>query len=210
MQKKKPKSAAPKIFSSSLKRLSAGDTVEGVVRKLQAADLPVPGPAPGTKAFRELQKEWYAKLEQSGFKDLEWVDHRTGLGHDGPHLRGSLQGGAQFHPGRALYYQLASNYLVHCTNLRGYDKFIWTLHADGITYDQIVLDVAAKYGPDSPSKYKIYYQLQALAKKCRAWNIRYPNGLLYKRAEDRLKIVETYLADFIATEYDWIEGESPL
>ena len=210
MKKKKPKSVGKKIFSSSISELANGTTKPSVVLKLREAGLPVPGPALGSKAFKDLQKEWYTKLEADGFKDLEWVDHKTGLGHDGPHLRGSLQGGALFHPGRALYYSLASNYLVHCKSLRGYDKYIWTLHADGVTYDQIVLDVAAKYGPDSPSKYKLYYQLQALAKRCRRWNLKYPEGLLYKRAEDKLRILESHLADFIETEYDWIEGESPL
>lgn len=39
-----------------------------------------------TNEFIKLQNEWYKKLDQSGFKDLEWLDTKTGAGHDTPYL----------------------------------------------------------------------------------------------------------------------------
>lgn len=172
-------------------------------------DAGLPDPTRYTKAeFAKLQQKWYAKLADNEFDDIEWVDHKTGLGHDSPHLRGSLQLGKQYHPGRELYFQMATSYL-QCKNLKGYYRFIWQLHANDSTYDEIIEALKTKY-LEVPSKYTVFYDIQKLAKLCYKWNCTNPNGVLVKRNEDRQKIAESHLADFIATEYNWILGEELL
>jgi hypothetical protein len=178
---------------------------QNMLKKIRKANLPEPALGTSKQQFAKLQKQWYAKLAKEGFKDLEWVDHNTGTGHDSGYLRGSLISGKAYHPGRELYYQLATNYLIHCTNLKNYpmDKFIWKLHAGGATYDEIEAEVAKKY-KDSISKYTIYYRIKRLAKLCYRWNAKHPEGLLRKRAEDKAIIEQKGLEDFYAEEYNWM------
>jgi hypothetical protein len=178
------------------------------IERAKAAGLPDPTPH-SREQFIELQKQWYEKLAKSGFKDLEWVDHTTGLGHDTPHLKGSLSLGRTYHPGRALYYDMALAYLTHCRSLSGFNRFIWRLHANGATYDQIMDALRSKY-KHVPSKYTVFYTIQKLAKLCYRWNRKYPEGILVKRTEDRSAIVESFIAEIIATEYNWIIGEEEL
>lgn len=159
--------------------------------------------------YAKLQKKWYDKLADEGFKDLEWVDPATGGGHNSPYLRGSLNGGKPYHAGRELYYQLASNYYVHCKNLknRPQQRYMWLLHSEGHTYDDIVAALRKKYG-EGPSVYTVFYQLQHLAKLCYKWNLTNKHGLLVKRAEDKQAFENSALAEFVAaefgSEYNWV------
>jgi hypothetical protein len=175
------------------------------LKKISDAGLPSPDLGTTQAQFAKLQRQWYAKLAKEGFDDIEWVDHRTGKGHDSGFLKGSLISGKAYHPGRELYYQLATNYLIHCANLRNrpYERFIWKLHAGGATYDEIESAVATKYHK-TVSKYTIYYQIKDLAKLCYKWNARHREGLLRKRAEDKAAIEEKGLEDFYAEEYNWM------
>lgn len=176
-----------------------------LLKKIDDAGLPSPDLGITRKEFAKLQKQWYAKLAKEGFKDIEWVDHSTGTGHDSGYLKGSLISGKAYHPGRDLYYQLASNYLQHCKNLknRPYHKFIWKLHAEGMTYDEIELHVKKRY-KNSVSKYTLYYQIRELARLCYRWNTQNKEGLLRKRAEDKAAIEEKGLEEFYNQEYNWI------
>ena len=155
--------------------------------------------------FAKLQKQWYAKLAKDGFEDIEWVNHSTGTGHDSGYLKGSLISGKAYHPGRELYYQLASNYLQHCLALknRKYHHYLWKLHTAGHTYDEIEVLVLKKF-KRSVSKFTIYYQIKRLAQLCYRWNSKAKEGLLVKRAEDKAAIEQKGLEDFYATEYNWM------
>lgn len=176
-----------------------------MLKKIKDAGLPPPDLGTSSKEFAKLQKQWYAKLAKSGFEDIEWVNHNTGTGHDSGYLKGSLLSGKAYHPGRELYYQLALNYLTHCSGLkhRPYHRFIWQLHANGATYDEI-LQQLKKHKKPIVSKYTLYYQIKELAKLCYKWNAKHPEGLLLKRAEDKQVIAEKGLEDFYATEYNWM------
>lgn len=176
-----------------------------MLKRINKAGLPAPDPGLSKTEYAKLQKQWYAKLAKDGFEDIEWVNHSTGTGHDSGFLKGSLIGGKAYHPGRDLYYQLASNYLMHCKNLknRSYSKFIWKLHAAGLTYDEIEARIKQRY-KNPVSKYTLYYQIKRLAELCYRWNATHPEGLLVKRAEDRAEIEQKGLEDFYATEYNWM------
>lgn len=175
-----------------------------MLKKINKAGLPQPTTKPTKAQFAKLQKQWYDKLAKEGFEDIEWVNHSTGIGHDSGFLRGSLVGGKAYHPGRDLYYQLATNYLMHCKSLRNrpYHKFLWKLHSEGQTYDEIEVAIAKKY--ERVSKYTLYYQIKELAKLCYKWNATHPEGLLVKRAEDKALLEQKGLEEFYATEYNWM------
>lgn len=178
---------------------------KNTLKKIKRAGLPTPDLGTSRQQFARLQKQWYAKLAKQGFEDIEWVDHNTGLGHDSAFLKGSLSSGKPYHPGRELYYQLATNYLMNCISLKNkpYNKFIWKLHAEGATYDEIEAAVNKKY-KNSVSKYTLYYQIKHLAQLCYKWNKTSAEGLLRKRAEDRQEKENSVLADFYAEEYNWM------
>lgn len=80
------------------------------------------------EAFKKLKKDWYGKLVQSGFVDIENED-------------GSLK--AEVHPrtisralkdkeSREVYYQMAQEFLAIHKFLDRLDKEIWGLHCTGL------------------------------------------------------------------------------
>lgn len=168
----------------------------------------MPEPKLSSAQFAKLQKQWYAKLANEGFEDIEWVDHSTGKGHNSGFLKNSMISGRAYHAGRDLYYQLASNYLLHGQALsrRPYYKFIWKLHSEGRTYQEIADAVKRKY-KNAPRISKIFYQIKHLAKLCYKWNSVHPEGLLRKRQEDKVALEESGLAEFYGNEYNWIINE---
>lgn len=178
---------------------------ERQLKQVRKAGLPEPANGITDQQFAKLQKQWYAKLAKDGFEDIEWVNHSTGKGHDSGYLKGSLISGKQYHPGRELYYQLASNYLQHCKGLKNdtYRRFIWKLHSEGQTYAEIESAVKRRFR-QSVSVYTLYYQIKHIAKLCYRWNKRHSEGLLRKRAEDQQAIAEKGLEDFYSQEYNWM------
>jgi hypothetical protein len=77
---------------------------------------------------------------------------------------------------------MAELYLRECERLQGGDRFIWRHHADGKTYEEILELYNSKYEPISI--WTLYYRMQNIIADCRAWNIRSPNGYLYKEPSD--------------------------
>ena len=68
--------------------------------------------------FRELQTEWYDKLKEEGFDDLEWFDPKTGMGLGTPYLKNStsITPGElcrKYHPELDNHYRLCRNFLAH-------------------------------------------------------------------------------------------------
>lgn len=70
------------------------------------------------KEFIKLKKEWYDKLKEDGFKDLEWFDPKTGLGQGSPYLKndkipttGALR--KNYSPELPQHYRLCQNFLSY-------------------------------------------------------------------------------------------------
>lgn len=208
MPKKASKKSKSTVRSNAPKSLGQKKFFSGRnLRKIKQAKMPIPVPQTTPAEFAKLQQQWYAKLANSGFKDLEWVDHSTGKGHNTPHLKGSLHMGKPYRAGRSLYFDMAAAYLHHCKSLYGYDRFIWALHTSGSTYEDILVQIQKKY-KKAPSKYTLYYRIQELAKRSYAWNKKYSDGVLYKRAEDAARKSE--IDELLAVEYNWILGLEPI
>lgn len=149
-------------------------------KTLLAAGLPVPAATKiGTPKFTELQKKWYSKLAQNGFKDIEWVDHKTGKGQDSDYLKGSLAKGKPWNPDRAQFFRLLQNYLTHYQfKSRKVDRFIMTRLNDGWTYRKIHAECRKKY-KFKKSLYWLYYHIQKLSQAMLIWNKTHEHGLLH-------------------------------
>jgi hypothetical protein len=82
-----------------------------------------------TPEFRKLQKQWYAKLAESGFKDIEQTDWESG--------EQSLREYAVSRPydeRKAAYYRRACEYARQLER----ETDIWRLHSEGYTLRRIV------------------------------------------------------------------------
>ena len=67
------------------------------------------------REFANLQKEWYDKLSESGFEDIEWVDHKTGIGHGSTWLKTqtSHNRAITYNPDTEEYFRLARSFYQH-------------------------------------------------------------------------------------------------
>jgi hypothetical protein len=122
------------------------------------------------KQFADLQAAWYQKLADSGFKDIEWTDHKTGYGQNSyvkPENRRVLK--PETFTAKQYYYAMADAYLAHNTRLKGVDRFLFKMHADGATYQEISDAHTIKYNRYM-SIYTVYYRIKSIAEKCAAWN----------------------------------------
>lgn len=87
-----------------------------------------------SKEFKALRDAWYAKLEQSGFKDLE----RPGGSLRDDHFIAKRRRWA-LEKIQALqdYYDRASEYLWEGKFRNKQEREVWRLHADGKTFTAI-------------------------------------------------------------------------
>jgi hypothetical protein len=97
------------------------------------AHIPAPPPT-----LQDLQRIWYAKLQASGFNDLERF-----IGHDympadllhGPSLRNAAD---MYSPEKLHYYRQWSCYLAHNADvLTVRDRIVALNYAEGLTYREI-------------------------------------------------------------------------
>lgn len=111
--------------------------------------------------FAKLQQHWYSKLKAEGFKDLEWVDNKTGFGHDAPfmgsksisYLRSKYSRGAEEH------FRRCRIFLAHYQFARKERqmKYILEWHTDGLSLRDIVAKMQETLNTwDNPPFKKVY------------------------------------------------------
>lgn len=95
-----------------------------------------------SREFRRLQREWYAKLADSGFVDIE----RHNLHADNPYMRQhkhevqvTLERGMLV--GRQEYFRRAGHWSWDRTFLNRKEAHIWRLHANGLSYREVAREV---------------------------------------------------------------------
>lgn len=133
-------------------------------------------PVPGTPAFKALQKKWYSKLAQEGFKDLEpWGLEDGQLSNRGNPTITDLTR----YETHLSFYSYIDAYLEHCKTVWHEDRFLLRCLQKGQTYREITKSYKKRYN-QRRSLYTIYYKLQELLKKCLAWNKRSKYGCLYE------------------------------
>lgn len=81
---------------------------------------------PSSKQFKKLQKQWYNRLKESGFEDIENSYGR---------LSGNTVNRWYYDPtkveAKTTYYRYASHFLNEHKFESKVHKYIWTLHAEG-------------------------------------------------------------------------------
>jgi hypothetical protein len=152
-----------------------------------------------SREFRELQKEWYDKLADDGFEDIEWIDHKTGKGQNSRFLKNSshhcqlsnkiLSAETLSSSKRFKYYRIASHFLHNYNKFNDLDdcaaskryqlsKTLWEMHTDGATYRKISRSLRELTGESKLySVYWVYYRIRKLQKIMIDWNGNDPKGL---------------------------------
>lgn len=160
--------------------------------------------APKSRAFRELQQEWYAKLKEGPepFKDIEYVSPHTGheeVGYfrvtDGARDMMRVLGNHNSDQ-RLKFWRAMSNYLQHVPDwytLLDIDKkwlqkryaFIAERFIEGDSYREIAKAWKREYPRRKQFSYFIVFQIcQEYMKLALEWNEKNEEGLLYDELAD--------------------------
>lgn len=150
-----------------------------------------------TKEFSKLQKEWYAKLEASGFEDLEYVGH-NGVDASAAPLKTSSSPdqsignlGLTYH-----YYNLLSNYLTHNPRYGTIrDRTIVKLYVAGVSYRKILKSSEVlrliENGKCKPfSVFIVFQTVNSFVQDALLWNKVNPEGLEYSELLDAAEDAE--------------------
>jgi hypothetical protein len=166
-----------------------------------------PEPKPGSREFAALQKKWYSKLKKEsakgakdGFKDIEWVDHKTGKGQQSDYLKGSdTMKHYVYNTSTLDYYRLCTNFYTHAwRTLAPKNRFIWKHWADGKSLRQIVI-LYNKHFRAHRSLYWIFRQFETIEVQMYKWNKENPEGLLNEAN------VDFYMTDLPLKNMRWFE-----
>lgn len=112
-----------------------------------------------SKEFKELQREWYKKLKDTGFEEIEQEDGNLKLWachafktHYNPTSAGAKE----------EYYRLAGHFLYQYTFESEQERLTWELHSQGKSIREILIVIAEK-GYKS-HKNKVHQTIKRLAK----------------------------------------------
>lgn len=139
--------------------------------------------------FPALQKHWYDKLASGGFKDLEWVDHKTGRGQNSDHLRDSLGSIRKaYNPDVENHFRLCRNYLSNASIRPAWRKEIFELYVEGVSYRairKILLDRNSPGPAGKPTSHAtIFRVVKEMKLEMETWNIHSPKGMLNPSNQD--------------------------
>lgn len=90
---------------------------------------------PKAKTTAQLTAEWYQKLKDEGFSDIERPDGRL--------KEWSTSHCLLYHSGltfeaKQTYYQMAGKFLYDNKFVNEFEKHIWSMHSDGLSIRTIV------------------------------------------------------------------------
>jgi hypothetical protein len=110
---------------------------------------------PRSKEFKDLQKDWYKKLKDSGFQDIE---RGAGQLKTDP-----LQNIKTFYDlnsfeSKQEYFRMAGAFLYSYKFKNEAEKLIWRLHSEGVSFRTIVKILLEKGYKISDGAYKKYIQ----------------------------------------------------
>lgn len=117
-----------------------------------------------SKEFLDLQKEWYDKLEKSGFKDVEQDEFylKSRISRQNLSLLEETEVSTSIADSKAEYYRLAGHFLHEYDFANDRERIIWELHADGASIEMIVK--CMKFRGFKVYKRLVHETLQRLAK----------------------------------------------
>ena len=161
-----------------------------------------------TREFKNLKQEWYEKLDQEGFYDIETFKSRSGEFRENPYpnqdvknlymVRKNLVNQDNFEQYRHqtfLYYSGCRNFLAHSRPLPFLDDKILKLHAEGLSIRKIraVLDdyicryprykFKGKYKTNF-SKSFVHQRIQHIKELVTTWNATSEHGIRFEDYEE--------------------------
>lgn len=86
-----------------------------------------------SKEFKRLKKLWYAKLEKSGFEDIESDEDNLKVWSSRWARKRYVADAAS----RAEYYNMATRFLIDYNFDDEIDRIIWEYHSNSISYRDI-------------------------------------------------------------------------
>lgn len=140
-----------------------------------------------TKDVNRLTVDWYKKLKDSGFKDIEWINSK-GRGQDSRYTyRASNKVAQKFNQNTELHYQLCTNFCTHYPFPTKKHQFLFNLYAEGYTYREILrkLRYASggwhhnRAGKPIISLFSLHKLISFYIKLAHKWNETNPEGLLH-------------------------------
>lgn len=170
-----------------------------------------------TKDFKKLQAEWYGKLRERGFDDVEVypierysdkMQKKYTQNLVSPYLkRGDAAFYAQKSPETALFYQILTNYQTHTRQKTRIHGDMLRLFIAGKTYRQITKAIQSKYTPEQAGKilsrifkrsrkthklsiFFVHTHLKRTIERALEWNRTDPRGYC-ARAEQTLQDLES-------------------
>lgn len=94
------------------------------------------------RKFIKLQNQWYKKLRRSGFKDIEWLDEKTGEGHNTSLIESGTPRTKTLILGHLTksyeFFYNCRRFGVYHQFERKEDKVLWDLYSDGVSYRSII------------------------------------------------------------------------
>ena len=118
------------------------------------------------KDFKKLQNEWYKKLKEGGFNDIEFGLNNTPFIEQHEFDRISIIENAK-NDRREEYYSLASKYYWENMFKSELDKLIWYYHSEGVPAQKIVLNL--KKDGYSISKPTVYRHINSIKEMFLKW-----------------------------------------
>lgn len=95
-----------------------------------------------TTSYAKLKKEWYKKLEKSGFKDIETNDKYENLKqYDAPWFYHYATKNPEWVAARQEYFYYATQMVENGLFENDTEREIWSLHSDGKSLRAIAKEV---------------------------------------------------------------------
>lgn len=91
--------------------------------------------------FKKLQADWYKKIKDKGFNDIEQEDGMLKSWHSSLF---SKNYNVITHEAKEEYYRLAGIFLQHNKFKDAKERYIWERHSSGVSIRNIVKELKAK------------------------------------------------------------------
>lgn len=82
------------------------------------------------KSFLELKKQWYQRLEEEGFEDIERAEHALKLYHS-DYFADSRRNDSSVIEAKETYYRVAGQFLNDHKFKNKWERMVWAMHAEG-------------------------------------------------------------------------------
>lgn len=148
------------------------------------------------QSLKRLTTEWYARLKESGFEDIEWYDSTTGKGQNSSMLKRPANAIAKkYNTNTEFHYKLCRNFQTFYDFKSTKDAELFELYTEGLSYREIYQ--VFKSSGLKTSLTSVFNRLKALLAKCNQWNKESVNGLLHDNTD---LLIEDWLLSSIDLE----------